>query len=143
IRVNFVDHGANLSREGAQSLANKAKILQQTYGNSNTKIKRMALVGCDTDGVNQALTRNFANAAYNNTAILQQTEITGRTGQVQINTDGTKTMTTDGTKTIYSWDNDKGEIAQKTETVKRYSDILENPLGKFDEQIKSMERQLL
>jgi hypothetical protein len=38
-------------------------------------------------------------------------------------------MTTDGTKTIYSWDNDKGEIAQKTETVKRYSDSLENPLS--------------
>jgi hypothetical protein len=49
---------------------------------------------------------------------------------------GTKTMTTDGTKTIYSWDNDKGEIAQKTETVKRYSDSLENPLSDLANQIK-------
>jgi hypothetical protein len=38
-------------------------------------------------------------------------------------------MTTDGTKTIYSWDNNKGEIAQKTETVKRYSDVLENGMS--------------
>jgi hypothetical protein len=45
-------------------------------------------------------------------------------------------MTTDGTKTIYSWDNDKGEIAQKTERVKRYSDSLENPLDIYDDCIK-------
>ncbi|WP_138146995.1 hypothetical protein, partial [Bathymodiolus heckerae thiotrophic gill symbiont] len=52
-------------------------------------------------------------------------------------------MTTDGTKTIYSWDNDKGEIAQKTETVKRYSDILENPLNDdLDDQIRAIESLL-
>jgi hypothetical protein len=28
IRVNFVDHGADLTQEGAQSLVDKAKILQ-------------------------------------------------------------------------------------------------------------------
>ncbi|OJA03294.1 C80 family cysteine peptidase, partial [Bathymodiolus thermophilus thioautotrophic gill symbiont] len=142
IRVNFVDHGVNLTQEGAQSLADKAKILQQTYGNNNTKIKRMALVGCDTDGVDQALTRNFANAVYNDMPALKQTEITGRTGQVQVNDNGTKTMTTGGTKTIYSWDNDGGGIAQKTETVKSYSDSLENPLGKFDDQIKEIDALL-
>jgi hypothetical protein len=32
-RVNFVGHGNDLSQEGAQSLADKVKILQQTYGN--------------------------------------------------------------------------------------------------------------
>ncbi|WP_139458938.1 C80 family cysteine peptidase, partial [Bathymodiolus thermophilus thioautotrophic gill symbiont] len=142
IRVNFVDHGVNLTQEGAQSLADKARILQQTYGNSNTKIKRMALVGCDTDGVDQALTRNFANAVYNDMPALKQTEITGRTGQVQVNDNGTKTMTTGGAKTIYSWDNDGRGIAQKTETVKRYSDSLENPLGKFDDQIKEIDALL-
>ncbi|CAB5498533.1 C80 family cysteine peptidase, partial [Bathymodiolus thermophilus thioautotrophic gill symbiont] len=132
----------NLTQEGAQSLADKAKILQQTYGNNNTKIKRMALVGCDTDGVDQALTRNFANAVYNDMPALKQTEITGRTGQMQVNDNGTKTMTTGGTKTIYSWDNDGGGIAQKTETVKSYSDSLENPLGKFDDQIKEIDALL-
>ncbi|WP_202753113.1 C80 family cysteine peptidase, partial [Bathymodiolus thermophilus thioautotrophic gill symbiont] len=142
IRINFVDHGTNLSQEGAQSLADKARILQQTYGNSDTKIKRMALVGCDTDGVDQSLTRNFAHAVYNDTPALKQTEITGRTGQVQVNTDGTKTMTTDGAKTIYSWDNDKGGIARKIETVKRYSDILENPLNDLNDQIKEIEKLL-
>ncbi|CAC9965807.1 hypothetical protein, partial [uncultured Gammaproteobacteria bacterium] len=142
IRVNFVDHGADLTQEGAQSLVDKAKILQQTYGNDNTRIKRIALVGCDTDGVSQGLTRDFAYIAYNDIPALQHTEITGRTGQVQVNDDGTKTMTTDGTKTIYSWDNNKGEIAQKTETVKRYSDVLENPLHDLDDQIKEIEKLL-
>jgi hypothetical protein len=47
---------------------------------------------------------------------------------VQVNDDGTKTMTTDGTKMVYSWDDGKGEITQKTETVKSYSNNLENPL---------------
>jgi hypothetical protein len=32
VRLSFVDHGADLSKEGAQSLADKVKILQQTYG---------------------------------------------------------------------------------------------------------------
>jgi hypothetical protein len=45
-------------------------------------------------------------------------------------------------KTIYSWDNNKGEIAQKTETVKRYSDVLENPLHELDDQIKEIEKLL-
>jgi hypothetical protein len=43
-----------------ESLADKAKILQQTYGNNNTNntnIGRIALVGCGTDGVNQNLTQ--------------------------------------------------------------------------------------
>ncbi|CAB9543519.1 hypothetical protein BROOK1789C_1001, partial [Bathymodiolus brooksi thiotrophic gill symbiont] len=142
IRVNFVDHGADLTQEGAQSLVDKAKILQQTYGNDSTRIKRIALVGCDTDGVSQGLTRDFAYIAYNDIPALQHTEITGRTGQVQVNDDGTKTMTTDGTKTIYSWDEDKGDITQKTETVKRYSDVLENPLNELDDQIKEIEKLL-
>jgi negative regulator of replication initiation len=59
-----------------------------------------------------------------------------------VNDDGTKTMTTDGTKTIYSWDEDKGDITQKTETVKRYSDVLENPLNELDDQIKKIEKLL-
>jgi hypothetical protein len=42
-------------------------------------------------------------------------------------------------KCVYSWDNNKGEIAQKTETVKRYSDVLENPLHDLDDQIKEIE----
>jgi hypothetical protein len=53
---------------------------------------------------------------------LRNAKITGRIGKVQVNDDGTKTMTTDGTKMVYSWDDSKGEITQKTETVKRYSD---------------------
>jgi hypothetical protein len=47
-------------------------------------------------------------------------EVTGRTTQIEVNADGTKTMLTGGTKTIYSWDTDKGEITQKTETVKSH-----------------------
>jgi hypothetical protein len=32
-----------------------------------------------------------------------------------------KIVLTGGTKTIYSWDTDKGEITQKTETVKSHT----------------------
>jgi hypothetical protein len=40
---------------------------------------------------------------------LRNAKITGRIGKVQVNDDGTKTMTTDGTKMVYSWDDGKGE----------------------------------
>jgi hypothetical protein len=45
-------------------------------------------------------------------------EVTGRTTQIEVNADGTKTMKTGGTKTVYSWDTDKGGMSQKAETVK-------------------------
>jgi hypothetical protein len=67
ISAVFSVHGNDLSQEGAQSLANKVKILQQTYGNDSTDIRRIALVGCGTDGVNQNLTQDFARAIYNDT----------------------------------------------------------------------------
>jgi hypothetical protein len=35
-------------------------------------------------------------------------EVTGRTTQIEVNADGTKTMKAGGTKTVYSWDADKG-----------------------------------
>jgi hypothetical protein len=44
-RLNFVGHGTDLEQEGAQSLADKVKTLQQTYSNASTNIKRIALVG--------------------------------------------------------------------------------------------------
>jgi hypothetical protein len=44
-------------------------------------------------------------------------EVTGRTTQIEVNADGTKTMLTGGTKTVYSWDTDKGETTQRTEAV--------------------------
>jgi predicted transporter len=34
---------------------------------NNTNIRRIALVGCGTDGVNQNLTQDFAKAIYNDT----------------------------------------------------------------------------
>jgi hypothetical protein len=40
------------------------------------------------------------------------------------------------------WSNLKGDITQKTETVKRYSDVLENPLSELDDQIKEIEKLL-
>ncbi|VVM19865.1 hypothetical protein BSPWISOXPB_8677 [uncultured Gammaproteobacteria bacterium] len=63
-------------------------------------------------------------------------EVTGRTTQIEVNADGTKTMLTGGTKTVYSWDTDKGETTQRTEAVKSHSEKLENPLGGFDEYSK-------
>jgi hypothetical protein len=62
-RVNFVGHGTDFNQEGAQSLADKVKILQQTYGNNNTNntnIGRIALVmlvlGCLLNKALAALT---------------------------------------------------------------------------------------
>jgi hypothetical protein len=48
-------------------------------------------------------------------------------------------MLTGGTKTVYSWDTDKGEITQKTETVKNYSEALKNPLINLNEEIQRLE----
>jgi hypothetical protein len=45
-------------------------------------------------------------------------------------------MRTGGQKTVYSWDSDKGEITQRTETVKSHREQIENPLGGFDEYSK-------
>jgi hypothetical protein len=36
-------------------------------------------------------------------------------------------MLTGGTKTVYSWDTDKGEITQRTETVKSHSEKYQHP----------------
>jgi hypothetical protein len=54
---------------GWLGLADKVKILQQTYStnntnntnNTNTNIERIALVGCGTDGINQNLTQDFVS----------------------------------------------------------------------------------
>jgi hypothetical protein len=40
---------------GLDWLADKVKILQQTYGTDSTDIQRIALVGCNTDGIDQNL----------------------------------------------------------------------------------------
>ncbi|VVH54836.1 hypothetical protein BSPCLSOX_345, partial [uncultured Gammaproteobacteria bacterium] len=125
-RVNFVGHGTDFNQEGAQSLADKVKILQQTYGTNNTNIGRIALVGCGTDGVNQNLTQDFAKAIYNDTPELKTAEITGRKGDMQINPDGTKTMETGSKKMIYRWNSDLNIITQQTEESKRMGEILKN-----------------
>jgi hypothetical protein len=52
-------------------------------------------------------------------------------------------MLTGGTKTIYSWDTDKGEITQKTETVKSHSEVLRNPLVNLNEEIQRLEELLM
>jgi hypothetical protein len=45
-------------------------------------------------------------------------EVTGRTTQIEVNADGTKTMLTGGTKTVYSWDTDKGGIVSIVQDTK-------------------------
>ncbi|CAB5494980.1 C80 family cysteine peptidase, partial [Bathymodiolus thermophilus thioautotrophic gill symbiont] len=58
---------------------------------------------------------------------LRNADITGRTGEVQVNDDGTKTMKTGGAKTVYSWRN--GDIVSETEGAKTTADKLKNPLS--------------
>jgi hypothetical protein len=47
-----------------------------------------------------------------------------------------------GTKTVYSWDTDKGGIVSIVKDAKRTSLNLENPLGKFDEQLKLVDEMI-
>ncbi|CAB5499794.1 C80 family cysteine peptidase, partial [Bathymodiolus thermophilus thioautotrophic gill symbiont] len=145
VRLSFVDHGGNFvtDESNMDNLIDKVKQITDTYGNENTYFERIALVGCDTDGVGKTLTKDFARAVYSDIPTLRNADITGRAGEVQVNDDGTKTMKTGGAKTVYSWDEAvEGNIKERSETVKRYSDSLENPLGKFDDQIREIDRLL-
>jgi hypothetical protein len=109
-----------------------------------TEQGRIALVGCETDkptssGTAAAITslaQSVAKRLYDSGNGTINAEVTGRTTQIEVNADGTKTMLTGGTKTVYSWDTDKGEITQKTETVKNYSEALKNPLINLNEEIQ-------
>ncbi|CAB5497277.1 hypothetical protein THERMOT_665, partial [Bathymodiolus thermophilus thioautotrophic gill symbiont] len=129
VRLSFVDHGENFvtDESSMDELVDKVKQINDTYGNENTYFERIALVGCDTNSVRKGLTKDFARAVYNNIPTLRNADITGRTGEVQVNDDGTKTMKTGGAKTVYSWRN--GDIVSKTEDAKTTADTLKNPLG--------------
>ncbi|CAB5496063.1 C80 family cysteine peptidase, partial [Bathymodiolus thermophilus thioautotrophic gill symbiont] len=129
VRLSFVDHGGNFvtDESNMDNLIDKVKQINDTYGNENTYFERIALVGCDTDGVGKTLTKDFARAVYNNIPTLKNADITGRAGEVQVNDDGTKTMKTGGAKTVYSWHN--GDIVSKTEDAKTTADKLKNPLS--------------
>jgi hypothetical protein len=63
---------------------------------------------------------------------LTTASLTGRTTQIEVNADGTKTMLTGGTKTVYSWDTDKGGMSQKTETCFNCSCISELRLARLN-----------
>ncbi|OJA03647.1 C80 family cysteine peptidase, partial [Bathymodiolus thermophilus thioautotrophic gill symbiont] len=123
-RINLVGHGKNLTQEGAQALADKVKILHQSYGD-NTNIKRIALVGCNTDSINNALAWDFARAVYSNTPMLKNAEITGRRGDFQVNTDGTKTMAKNGKKIILQWNHYLGRVVGETENARRVAKVLD------------------
>jgi hypothetical protein len=47
-----------------------------------TYFERIALVGCDTDGVGKTLTKDFAHAVYNDMPTLRNAKITGRIGKL-------------------------------------------------------------
>jgi hypothetical protein len=63
-----------------------------------------------------SLAQSVAKRLYDSGNGTINAEVTGRTTQIEVNADGTKTMLTGGTKTVYSWDTDKGGMSQKTET---------------------------
>ncbi|VVH50455.1 hypothetical protein BPUTSESOX_415, partial [uncultured Gammaproteobacteria bacterium] len=81
-------------------------------------------------------TKLVAEKLYDNGKGSTNAEVTGRTADIEVDANGRKVMRTGGQKTLYSWDSDKGEITQRTETVKSHSEQLENPLGGFDEYSK-------
>jgi hypothetical protein len=51
-------------------LVDKVKQIYDTYADENTYFERIALVGCDTDGVGKTLTKDFAHAALNRLSFL-------------------------------------------------------------------------
>ncbi|MBA5249078.1 MAG: hypothetical protein FE834_06035, partial [Gammaproteobacteria bacterium] len=142
IRLSFVDHGSNLSADGEigiEKLTNKVQQIHDTYTNSNdgTYLERIALVGCDTDGIKQDLTRKFAQSVYARIPALQDATITGRKGEVQVNDNGTKTMQTNGKKTIYSWND--GKLVVETKKAKTTADKLEHSLNLLNDQKQIVE----
>jgi hypothetical protein len=90
-----------------------------------------SLALCETDKPSSSgtaaeitsLAQSVAKRLYDSGSGTINAEVTGRTTQIEVNADGTKTMLTGGTKTVYSWDADKGGMSQKTETVKSHSGV--------------------
>ncbi|VVM24228.1 hypothetical protein BSPWISOXPB_246 [uncultured Gammaproteobacteria bacterium] len=125
-------------------MSNRITALQAKLNIEQTDEGRIALVGCETDKPSSSgtaaeitsLAQLVAKRLYDSGNGTINAEVTGRTTQIEVNADGTKTMLTGGTKTVYSWDTDKGETTQRTEAVKSHSEKLENPLGGFDEYSK-------
>ncbi|WP_202776317.1 C80 family cysteine peptidase, partial [Bathymodiolus azoricus thioautotrophic gill symbiont] len=130
---------------GADVLSSRITALQAKLNIEQTDEGRIALVGCETDRASVSgdtsfnpvsFTKLVAEKLYDNGKGSTNAEVTGRTADIEVDANGRKVMRTGGQKTLYSWDSDKGEITQRTETVKSHSEQLENPLGGFDEYSK-------
>ncbi|MBA5249079.1 MAG: hypothetical protein FE834_06040, partial [Gammaproteobacteria bacterium] len=139
-RISVLDHGFAMHTLGAQALTQHIQNLQ-THLKIEAKDKgRIGLVGCETDKISSEggatggdklspLAKSVAEKLFDNGRGVANVEVTGRIAQIEVNSDGTKTMQTGGTKTVYSWDMDTGSIKQRTEAVKRHRDTLTNPLN--------------
>ncbi|CAC9629850.1 hypothetical protein, partial [uncultured Gammaproteobacteria bacterium] len=149
-RINVVAHGSEMAAIGAEQLATYITDLQTKLRIEQTEQGRIALVGCETDKPSSSgtsteitsLAQLVAQRLYDGGNGTINAEVTGRTTQIEVNANGTKTMLTGGTKTVYSWDTDKGGISQKTETVKNHSEALKNPLINLNEEIQRLEELL-
>ncbi|VVH51606.1 hypothetical protein BPUTSESOX_399, partial [uncultured Gammaproteobacteria bacterium] len=149
-RINVVAHGSSMKTMGADALSNRITALQTKLNIEQTDEGRIALVGCETDkpslsGASAEITslaQSVAQKLYDGGNGTINAEVTGRTTQIEVNSDGTKTMLTGGTKTVYSWDVDKGGMSQKTETVKSHSEVLKNPLGDFDDHLTLVDEMM-
>ncbi|VVM18260.1 hypothetical protein BSPWISOXPB_239 [uncultured Gammaproteobacteria bacterium] len=143
-------HGSEMTAIGAEQLAAHITNLQTKLRIEQTEQGRIALVGCETDKPSSSgtaaeitsLAQLVAKRLYDSGNGTINAEVTGRTTQIEVNADGTKTMLTGGTKTVYSWDTDKGGMSQKTETVKSHSGVLKNPLINLNEEIQRLEELL-
>ncbi|MBA5248085.1 MAG: hypothetical protein FE834_00920, partial [Gammaproteobacteria bacterium] len=145
-RINVVGHGSEMRTLGTQALTQHIQNLQTQLNIEKTAVGRIGLVGCETDktpeGSVTSLTKSVAERLYDNGNGTTKVEVTGRTAQIEVNDDGTKTIKTGGTKTVYSWDTDAGKISQKTEVATSHRDVLKNPLDEFDEEINEIQKLL-
>ncbi|VVH65268.1 hypothetical protein BSPLISOX_2435, partial [uncultured Gammaproteobacteria bacterium] len=109
-RINVVAHGSEMTAIGAKQLATHITDLQTKLRIEQTEQGRIALVGCETDKPSSSgtaaeitsLAQLVAKRLYDSGNGTINAEVTGRTTQIEVNADGTKTMLTGGTKTVYS-----------------------------------------
>jgi hypothetical protein len=90
VRLNIVGQPEKLEKVGAQKLVNYIDEIMQRYNidsvDSHAYLNRAALVGCK----NKDLSKNYAKQLYTR-AYLRRASVTGRIGDIQVNTDGSKT----------------------------------------------------
>jgi hypothetical protein len=124
VRLNIVGYPEKLDKVGAQNLANYTDEIIQRYNidsvDSHAYLNRAALVGSK----NEELSKNYAKQLYTR-EYLRGASVTGRIGDIQVNTDGSKTMGSSDQKIVHSWDYGNNRPSWTTESSKNIGEVLD------------------